>query len=205
MAEGLLNYTRLDDPDEVICTTQGRPLSPDDEMRLVDEQDRDVPAGEPGSLLTRGPYTPRGYYRAPEQNARAFTADGWYRSGDICRLTPERQPDRRGPGQGHDQPGRREDLRAKRSRTSSTGSPVSRRSPRSRCPTRSSASGCASTSCHGPGARPTLEEIRGAMEALGVARFKLPEHLVLIDRPARHQGRQDRQEGAARRHRQAPS
>ena len=85
MAEGLLNYTRLDDPDEVVCTTQGRPMSPDDELRIVDENDEPVPAGTPGSLLTRGPYTPRGYYRAQEQNARAFTADGWYRSGDIVR------------------------------------------------------------------------------------------------------------------------
>ena len=45
MAEGLLNYTRLDDPDEVICTTQGRPLSPGDEVRLVDELTDDVPDG----------------------------------------------------------------------------------------------------------------------------------------------------------------
>src|SRR5204863_9548039 len=48
MAEGLLNYTRLDDPDEVVCTTQGRPLCPDDEVRLVDEYDKDVPEGAPG-------------------------------------------------------------------------------------------------------------------------------------------------------------
>ena len=89
MAEGLLNYTRLDDPDDVICTTQGRPLSPGDEVRLVDELGNDVPEGEPGSLLTRGPYTPRGYYRAAEQNTRAFTADGWYRSGDIVRRRPD--------------------------------------------------------------------------------------------------------------------
>ncbi|GLY06640.1 AMP-binding protein [Actinoplanes sp. NBRC 101535] len=89
MAEGLLNYTRLDDPDDVVCHTQGRPLSPGDEIRLVDEYDKDVPDGEPGSLLTRGPYTPRGYYRAAEQNARAFTADGWYRSGDIVRRRPD--------------------------------------------------------------------------------------------------------------------
>ncbi|MGI8628234.1 MAG: (2,3-dihydroxybenzoyl)adenylate synthase [Geodermatophilaceae bacterium] len=89
MAEGLLNYTRLDDPDEVICTTQGRPMSPDDEVLVVDENDEPVPDGTPGSLLTRGPYTPRGYYRAQEQNARAFTADGWYRSGDIVRRRPD--------------------------------------------------------------------------------------------------------------------
>jgi salicylate---CoA ligase len=86
MAEGLLNYTRLDDPDEVICGTQGRPLSPGDEVRIVDAEGRNQPDGEPGALLTRGPYTPRGYYRAPEQNARAFTLDGWYASGDVvCR------------------------------------------------------------------------------------------------------------------------
>jgi salicylate---CoA ligase len=89
MAEGLLNYTRLDDPDEVVCTTQGRPLSPGDEVRIVDEADRDLPDGVPGALLTRGPYTPRGYYRAAEQNARAFTADGWYRSGDVVRRRPD--------------------------------------------------------------------------------------------------------------------
>ena len=89
MAEGLLNYTRLDDDDEVICTTQGRPMSPDDEIRIVDEFDEDVPEGQPGSLLTRGPYTLRGYYRAEEQNARAFTVDGWYRSGDIVRRRPD--------------------------------------------------------------------------------------------------------------------
>ncbi|TQN42278.1 2,3-dihydroxybenzoate-AMP ligase [Blastococcus colisei] len=89
MAEGLLNYTRLDDPEDVICSTQGRPMSEGDEVRVVDELDQDVADGEPGALLTRGPYTPRGYYRAPEQNARAFTADGWYRSGDIVRRRPD--------------------------------------------------------------------------------------------------------------------
>jgi 2,3-dihydroxybenzoate-AMP ligase len=88
MAEGLLNYTRLDDPEDVVVGTQGRPMSPADEVLLVDALDRPVAPGEPGSLLTRGPYTPRGYYRAAEHNARAFTADGWYRSGDICRWHP---------------------------------------------------------------------------------------------------------------------
>ncbi len=89
MAEGLLNYTRDDDPDEVVCTTQGRPMSEGDEVRIVDEFGVDVSDGTAGSLLTRGPYTPRGYYRAPEQNARAFTPDGWYRSGDIVRRRPD--------------------------------------------------------------------------------------------------------------------
>ncbi|MEV6361936.1 (2,3-dihydroxybenzoyl)adenylate synthase [Nocardia asteroides] len=88
MAEGLLNFTRLDDDDELICTTQGRPLSPGDELRVVDADGADVAPGEEGELLTRGPYTLRGYYRAPEHNARAFTPDGFYRSGDLVRQLP---------------------------------------------------------------------------------------------------------------------
>ncbi|MEE1830156.1 (2,3-dihydroxybenzoyl)adenylate synthase [Streptomyces sp. SP17KL33] len=89
MAEGLLNYTRFDDSEDVICTTQGRPMCDDDELLVVDELGDPVPEGNPGVLLTRGPYTPRGYYRADEQNARAFTEDGWYRTGDIVRLRPD--------------------------------------------------------------------------------------------------------------------
>jgi 2,3-dihydroxybenzoate-AMP ligase len=89
MAEGLLTFTRLDDPLDVIIHTQGRPLCPDDEIRVVDEQDRDVPPGEIGELITRGPYTLRGYYRVPEYNAKAFTAEGFLRTGDLVRLTQD--------------------------------------------------------------------------------------------------------------------
>ncbi|HEY0454051.1 (2,3-dihydroxybenzoyl)adenylate synthase [Actinophytocola sp.] len=85
MAEGLLNYTRPDDPASAINRTQGRPISDADEILLVDEAGNPVPDGGTGELLTRGPYTPRGYFRAPEHNARAFTPDGWYRSGDLVR------------------------------------------------------------------------------------------------------------------------
>ncbi|MDH6219099.1 (2,3-dihydroxybenzoyl)adenylate synthase [Streptomyces pseudovenezuelae] len=88
MAEGLLNYTRLDDPSDLVIGTQGRPLSPDDEIRVVDEDGHDVLPGETGELLTRGPYTLRGYYRAPEHNARTFTDDGYYRTGDLVRVLP---------------------------------------------------------------------------------------------------------------------
>ncbi|RJO78885.1 2,3-dihydroxybenzoate-AMP ligase [Nocardia panacis] len=88
MAEGLINYTRLDDDPETIAISQGRPLSPADEVRVVDGDGNDVPPGAEGELLTKGPYTIRGYYRAPEHNARAFTADGYYRSGDLVRVLP---------------------------------------------------------------------------------------------------------------------
>ncbi|MER6526863.1 (2,3-dihydroxybenzoyl)adenylate synthase [Streptomyces sp. NPDC001508] len=88
MAEGLINLTRLDDPDDLVCTTQGRPVSPDDEVLVVDADGRPVPDGTAGELLTRGPYTPRGYYRAAEHNRTAFTPDGYYRSGDVVRRLP---------------------------------------------------------------------------------------------------------------------
>src|SRR6185437_16546890 len=59
-----------------------------DEVRLVDDDDNIVPAGEVGEFLARGPYTLRGYYGAPEHNQRAFTSDGFYRSGDLMRQHP---------------------------------------------------------------------------------------------------------------------
>ncbi|WP_405667078.1 AMP-binding protein [Streptomyces sp. NBC_01166] len=88
MAEGLVNYTRLDDDHETVVTTQGLPISEDDEIRVVDDSDVDVPEGGFGHLLTRGPYTIRGYWRAPEHNRKSFTEDGFYRTGDIVRRTP---------------------------------------------------------------------------------------------------------------------
>jgi 2,3-dihydroxybenzoate-AMP ligase len=63
-------------------------MSPADEVRVVDEAGKDVALGEVGELLTRGPYTLRGYYRAPEHNARSFTPDGFYRTGDLVRRLP---------------------------------------------------------------------------------------------------------------------
>lgn len=82
MAEGLLCFTRLDDPPEVVLNSQGRPLCDSDDVRVVDDQGEDLPVGEAGELLVRGPYTIRGYYRAEVHNQRTFTADGYYCSGD---------------------------------------------------------------------------------------------------------------------------
>ncbi|KPI33888.1 (2,3-dihydroxybenzoyl)adenylate synthase [Actinobacteria bacterium OV450] len=88
-AVGLVTLTRPADPDETVLTTQGRPLSPDDEVRLAGADGGAVPGGEPGEVLVRGPYTVRGYYRAPDEDARSFTPDGWFRTGAFARLTPD--------------------------------------------------------------------------------------------------------------------
>ena len=181
MAEGLLNCTRLDDPADIICTTQGRPASPADEIRLVDESDTDVPPGQPGTLLTRGPYTPRGYYRAAEQNAQAFTPDGWYRSGDICRFTPEgnlvvegRDKDMINRGGEKISAEEVENLVYQVlpavSHVAAVAMPDDALGERV----------CLYVVAKN-GVAVTLEEIRAAMEPLGIARFKLPEHLVLVE------------------------
>jgi salicylate---CoA ligase len=179
MAEGLLNYTRLDDPDEVSCTTQGRPLSPADEVRLVDESDRDVPEGQPGALLTRGPYTPRGYYRAAEQNARAFTADGWYRSGDICRRTPEGNLVVEGRDKDMINRGG-EKVSAEEVENLVYQLPAVAAVAAVAMPDADVGERVCVYVVPRPGQSVTLDEIRAAMDATGVARYKFPERLELV-------------------------
>jgi 2,3-dihydroxybenzoate---[aryl-carrier protein] ligase len=84
-AEGLINMTRLDDPDELLLESSGAPVCDADEIMVVDDGGREVAEGESGELVTRGPYTIRGYYDAPAKNAEAFLPGGWYRMGDIVR------------------------------------------------------------------------------------------------------------------------
>ena len=84
-AEGLINMVRLDDSDELLLESSGAPVSEFDEIKVLDDAGNEVPDGEPGELVVRGPYTINGYYNAPEKNAEAFTPDGFYRMGDIVR------------------------------------------------------------------------------------------------------------------------
>ncbi len=84
-AEGLINMTRLDDPDDLLLESSGAPVSDADEIMVVDDAGNEVPDGESGELVTRGPYTIRGYYDAPAKNAEAFRPGGWYRMGDVVR------------------------------------------------------------------------------------------------------------------------
>jgi len=84
-AEGLLSMTRLDDDEAKRFESSGAPISSGDEIIVVDDDGRKLPDGEAGELLCRGPYTICGYYSAPEINQQAFTADGFYRMGDIVR------------------------------------------------------------------------------------------------------------------------
>jgi 2,3-dihydroxybenzoate-AMP ligase len=88
MSEGTLMFVRTTDPEDVQLETVGRIICPDDEVKLIGEDGKEVPFGEVGELCVRGPYTLRGYFGVPEHNARVFTADGFYCSGDLMRQHP---------------------------------------------------------------------------------------------------------------------
>jgi 2,3-dihydroxybenzoate-AMP ligase len=84
MAEGMFLYTPPDAPDHARLHTVGTPVSPFDEVRVLDVAgEEEVPDGTLGELACRGPYTIPGYHRAAQHNATTFTADGFYRTGDL--------------------------------------------------------------------------------------------------------------------------
>ncbi|MFH8404378.1 (2,3-dihydroxybenzoyl)adenylate synthase [Streptomyces sp. NPDC018019] len=192
MAEGLLNFTRLDDPDDVVAGTQGRPASPADEWFLADAAGAPVPAGQEGELLVRGPYTIGAYLAPDEVNRASFTADGFYRTGDIVRV--------------HESGnfvvvGRRKDF------VNRGGEKVSASELEevlAGCPAlAASAVVPVADDLHGEavcvaavaaeGARVDLHTVRDFLGARGIARYKLPEHLVLFERlPVTAVGKADR-------------
>jgi long-chain acyl-CoA synthetase len=58
------------------------------EMRLVDDDGRDVPDGEPGEIAIRGENVMKGYWQREEETAKAIP-DGWFRTGDLARQDEE--------------------------------------------------------------------------------------------------------------------
>ncbi|RLI14057.1 MAG: hypothetical protein DRO43_05045 [Candidatus Hecatellales archaeon] len=87
VSEGFSLITRLDDPEKVRTGTAGRPTSPFDEIKLVDpETGREVGVNVPGELWVKGPRVIRGYYKNPSKTSEIFTSDGYYKSGDLLML-----------------------------------------------------------------------------------------------------------------------
>ena len=181
MAEGLLCYTRRDDVDEIIINTQGRPLCADDEIRVVDEAGDPVASDAPGELLVRGPYTVRGYYKADDHNARAFNSDGFYRTGDIVR---------RDAIGNFIVEGRAKDL------INRGGEKISAEEIENLMLAHTDVQNVAAIAMPDPvlgekvcayvqpqpGARLRLDDLRDFLLARGIARFKIPERLELIER-----------------------
>jgi 2,3-dihydroxybenzoate-AMP ligase len=87
MGEGMCLVTRPESPRAVRALSVGETLSPLDEVRILEpDSESEVPHGVEGELCCRGPYTIRGYFNAVAHNTRAFTSDGFYRTGDIARV-----------------------------------------------------------------------------------------------------------------------
>ena len=62
--------------------TIGIPL-PSTDMRILDDEGRELPQGMPGEIAIRGPQVMAGYWQRPDETAKVMTADGWFRTGDI--------------------------------------------------------------------------------------------------------------------------
>ena len=177
-AEGLINMTRLDDDGERLLESSGAPVSEFDELRVVDDDGRDVPDGATGELLTRGPYTIRGYYDAPAKNREAFV-DGWYRMGDIVRKA----------GRYVWTEGRRKDLINRGGEKISCeevenliyGHPSVRTVTLVGMPDpRMGERACAFVVLH-PGRTLDFDELVAFLRAQKIAAFKLPERLEIVD------------------------
>ncbi|PXX69335.1 2,3-dihydroxybenzoate-AMP ligase [Nocardia tenerifensis] len=181
MAEGLVCYTRLDDPAEVVLATQGRPMSEHDQVAVVDEDGEPVPPGTDGLLITKGPYTIRGYYRNPEANASSFTEDGWYRTGDVVNLRADgnlvvkgRLGDRVNRGG--------EKISAEEIEAHLLDHPLIRDAivvsvPDERLGERS----CVFVLAADPASPPALAQIRQFVRERGVATWKIPDLLQVVD------------------------
>ncbi|MGD0026330.1 MAG: AMP-binding protein [Xanthobacteraceae bacterium] len=179
MAEGLVMFNKLDDPPEIRYETVGPPWCADDEIKLVDDEGREVPDGGIGELAVRGPYTLRGYFRAAEANARAFTADGFYLSGDLLR---------KHPSGGYVVEGRKKDLinrggekiSAEEVENMLLGHPKVRVAACVPMPDPVLGERTCAYVIAAPGAPPTLHELTSYLTGLGLAKFKLPERLEVV-------------------------
>jgi len=80
----VITQTRTDDPIELRVATVGRAL-PDVEVKIGDiETGGTLPPGKQGELCTRGYHVMRGYYKMPEETARAIDGEGWLHTGDLA-------------------------------------------------------------------------------------------------------------------------
>ncbi|MCW5772088.1 MAG: acyl--CoA ligase [Rhodospirillaceae bacterium] len=76
-------YSRPGDSIDIAANTAGRP-SPGTEVRIADPDGRPCPPGEEGELQVRGCLLFPGFFQNPAANEAGFTADGWYRTGDLA-------------------------------------------------------------------------------------------------------------------------
>ncbi|MBX6378454.1 MAG: AMP-binding protein, partial [Clostridia bacterium] len=82
---GVVTLHELDDPAERIASSDGKP-QPGMELKVVDAEGRELPRGEEGRLLVRGPFNFIEYLKRPELTAQSFDAEGFFDTGDLARM-----------------------------------------------------------------------------------------------------------------------
>jgi non-ribosomal peptide synthetase component E (peptide arylation enzyme) len=180
-SDGAICMTGWDDPPEKIAQTVGRPAPAMSEIRILDDDSAELPAGETGEVCARGPMSPLGYFESPELDELYRFDGGWVRTGDLGFFDPE--------GYLHIA-GRKKDIIV---RGGYNISPAETEAGLCKHPA------IAEAACVGypderlgecmcafvvlaPGAdAPTLEELAAFLEADGLARIKVPERLEIID------------------------
>ena len=172
-------YTRPGDPIETVAGSAGRP-SPGTEVRVVGPGDAEPTAGEEGELHVRGPLLFPGYFNHPEANREAFSADGWFRTGDLAVVDAQgnvaitgRCKDVINRGGVKYNPRDIEDLLAAHPRVDMAAIvPVPD-------PVLGERACCCITVAGGPA--PTLEDLCAYLDRNGVSKTRWPERLEVVD------------------------
>ena len=180
MAEGLVMLNDIDDPPAVRFEVAGPPWCAHDEIKLIDDKGREVADGETGELACRGPYTLRGYYKLPDHNARTFTEDGFFLTGDLMR--------RHSNGR-YVVEGRKKDLinrggekiSAEEVENMLLGHPGVRNVACVPMPDPVLGERSCVYVIAAPGPKPTLADLGAFLLDQGIAKFKLPERLELVE------------------------
>jgi acyl-CoA synthetase (AMP-forming)/AMP-acid ligase II len=169
--------TRLSDDPDKISTTDGASI-PGAEVKIVGAEGESLAAGESGVCVTRGPHLGAGYLDASLGTVTPFSPDGWLWTGDTCVMDAE----------GYIRVvGRVKEIIIRNGRNISPaeveehilGLPSVRQVGVVGIPDAEAGESVAAVVVPSEGESVTLEEVRKHLEAIGVARFKWPEHLVL--------------------------
>ncbi len=85
-SEGMSSMTRLDHDLETICTTVGRPDCPYTRAKVIDQYEHELPPNKEGEIVYKGPTIFTGYLKSAEENKKNFTADGFFKTGDLAKI-----------------------------------------------------------------------------------------------------------------------
>ena len=84
--EGHSCMTRLDYDLDALCNAAGKPTCPYEKYKIIDQNENELPLNTDGELACKGPGIFAGYFNAPKENSKAFTKDGFFKTGDLATM-----------------------------------------------------------------------------------------------------------------------